>query len=115
MQGRIPVIIICFTAIIVSTILNILYRRELFNWGVEFIINYQNYHQTSAITVIQNIVSLFGNTFFVIALLAICHAVFYRKLITLIFIFYIVANAYLISVEKQAFHDPRPFHYSSQI
>lgn len=102
-------------ALICSTVLNILFRKEYYQMGVNFIYNYQTDSQTSAITVIQNIISILGNTFFIVAFLIFVHILVYRKLNTIVYIFYIVANAYLIAVEKQAYQDPRPFFYNSQI
>lgn len=83
--------------------------------GLNFIHTYQSEHQTSLITQIQNVVSLLCNTFFVIALLALVIIAAYRKLNATVFVCYIAINAYIISVEKQAFHDPRPFHYDQRI
>jgi hypothetical protein len=83
--------------------------------GVNFIYNYQADYQTKAITVIQNIISILGNTFFIVAFLIVTHILAYRKLNTIVYLFYIVLNAYLIAVEKQAYQDPRPFFYDSRI
>lgn len=83
--------------------------------GVNFIYNYQSNYQTSAITIIQNLISILGNTYFIVAFLILVHIIAYRKLNTIVYIFYIVINAYLIAVEKQAYQDPRPFYYNSNI
>lgn len=83
--------------------------------GVNFIFNYQSDYQTSGVTVIQNLISLLGNTFFIVAFLIVVHLLTYRKLNSIVYIFYIVINAYLIAVEKQAYQDPRPFHYDGNI
>jgi len=83
--------------------------------GVNFIFNYQQNNQTSGITTIQNLISILGNTAFIVAFLVVVHLLTYRKLCSIVYIFYIVINAYLIAVEKQAYQDPRPFHYDSHI
>jgi hypothetical protein len=102
-------------ALIVSTILSHLYRNEYYQMGINFIYSYQSQDQTQAITVIQNLISILGNTYFIVAFLIFVHIVVYRKLNTIVYIFYIVINAYLIAVEKQAYQDPRPFFYDSRI
>lgn len=111
------VVCICtaVVALAVSTILNILYRKELYEQGINFIYDYQTNNSNAAITVIQNIISLLGNTFLIVAFLAIIHIITYRKMYTIVYLFYISINAYFISVEKQAYHDPRPFHSNSAI
>lgn len=83
--------------------------------GVNFIYNYQTDGANEAITVIQNLISILGNTIFIIAFLLLVHLISYRKLNTIVYIFYIVINAYFIAIEKQAFQDPRPFFYNSKI
>lgn len=83
--------------------------------GVNFIYNYQTDGASKGITVIQNLISILGNTLFIIAFLLLVHLISYRKLNTIVYIFYIVINAYFIAVEKQAFQDPRPFFYNSKI
>lgn len=103
------------SALAISTILNILYRNQYYQMGVNFIYNYQQNGQTSGITVIQNLISILGNTAFIVAFLVVVHLLTYRKLCSIVYIFYIVINAYLIAVEKQAYQDPRPFHYDSHI
>jgi len=108
-------ILIALLALIVSTVLNILFRREFFEMGLNFIYNYQTSGQSSAVTVIQNILSILGNTFFIVAFLAAIHILAYRKMATIVYVFYIVCNAYLIAVEKQAYQDPRPFFYNANI
>lgn len=112
-------VLLCIAGLIVSTVLNILYRMEYYQMGVNFIHNYQTSYQTSyqtgAITVIQNIISILGNTFFIVAFLIVVHLLAFRKLASVVYIFYIVCNAYLIAVEKQAYQDPRPFFYNSNI
>jgi membrane-associated phospholipid phosphatase len=108
-------VLLCVTALIISTILNILYRMEYYQMGVNFIYTYQTSYQTGAITVIQNIISILGNTFFIVAFLIVVHLLAYRKLASVVYIFYIVCNAYLIAVEKQAYQDPRPFSYNPNI
>jgi len=97
-------------ALVISTILNILYRNGLYDQGMNFIYEYQTNNSNAVITVIQNIISIMGNTIFIIAFLAIVHIITYRKMYTIVYLFYISINAYFISIEKQAYHDPRPFH-----
>ena len=82
---------------------------------MNFIYEYQTNNSHAVITVIQNIISILGNTIFIIAFLAIVHIITYRKMYTIVYLFYISINAYLISVEKQAYHDPRPFFSNSAI
>lgn len=108
-------VLLSIAALIISTVLNILYRMEYFKMGVNFIYNYQTSYQTGAVNVIQNIISILGNTIFVVAFLIVIHLLVFRKLASVVYIFYIVCNAYLIAVEKQAYQDPRPFFYNSNI
>lgn len=83
--------------------------------GVNFIYSYQSSSQTGGVTVIQNLISILGNTFFIVAFLIVVHLLTYRKLYSIVYIFYISCNAYLIAVEKQAYQDPRPFFYDARI
>lgn len=82
---------------------------------MNFIYDYQTNNSNAAITVIQNIISILGNTIFIIAFLAVVHIITYRKMYTIVYLIYITINAYLIAVEKQAYHDPRPFHSNQLI
>jgi hypothetical protein len=66
--------------------------------GVNFIYSYQTDGASQAITVIQNLISILGNTIFIVAFLLLVHLLSYRKLNTIVYIFYIVINAYFIAV-----------------
>ncbi len=102
---------IALVALTVSLVLNGLFRDSLFKMGLNFILEYQANYSSSFVTAVQNIISILGNTYFIVAFLALVHLLFFRKLNTFVYLCYIVFNAYLISVSKQAFQEPRPFYY----
>ena len=86
----------------VATVLNILYHTQLFWQGLDFIFSYQTNGSHDFVTVVFNLITLLGNTYFVVALLVLVFLVVYRKMSALAYITLAISAAYGIAVLKQA-------------
>lgn len=95
--------------------LNIVYREQFFEQGLNFIHDYQTDQNSSFVRVVYNLISLLGNTIF-LGILLICMFILpFRRANALVYMSYMIFNLYLISVLKSAYAEIRPFWASSLI
>jgi membrane-associated phospholipid phosphatase len=111
MNPCVPVVVLTVLLMAVTQVLNILFRLQLFRMGMNFIREYQASQPSGFVQGVHNLLSIFSGTPWTIALIALLYVLARRKLHALVFMFLISLNAYLIAVQKPAFHDPRPFFY----
>jgi len=95
--------IFALISLMISIILNLLYGKQLFFLGINHIYKYQTKYESHLMTKIENIISMIGKTETIITILVAVHLLTYKKLSSIVYIFYITLNASLISIEKQIF------------
>ena len=81
--------------------LNILFHNELFWQGVDFIYDYQTNGSNGFVTVVFNLITLLGNTYFVLGLLVLVFLLVYTKITAILYISLVLISVYGVSVMKQ--------------
>ena len=65
-------------------------------------------------TALFNIISVLCSIL-VIGIIAFLHFFLKRKLVTLILVYYLLINAYIMAVQKQIYQDTRPFLFDRSV
>ena len=105
---------ISIVTIIVSTFL-LLSRQGFYEYGLNITNSFQASRPSKTIKTIFNLISLLGNSYFVIGVLVALHLLTSRKLLSFVYLSYVIFNIYAISVEKQYRQEPRPYSYDHRI